>query len=346
MKAVRFHRFGGPEVLQLEEVPVPVPGPGEVLIRVGACGVNHVDLDLRAGVSGFALDLPHTLGIETAGEIVALGEGVAPDMLGERVIVPFGVSCGECRECLAGRDNLCQLRMGAGYTRPGGYAEYLTFPAGVLMRAPEGLSSIDAAATLVSFSTAWHMLVNRAALRPGETVLVQAASSGVGSAAIQIARFTGARVIATGSSASKLQAARALGAQEVINYASDDFVARVRDLTDGRGVDVVVEFVGGEVFTRSLDCLVPDGRLVTCGAHAGEKPTVNVIDIFRRELRIIGSRRATRLEMRRVMELVAAGTLRPVIDSVLPLAEAAEAHRRMEERRHFGKLVLTPAEPR
>lgn len=342
MKAVRFHQYGGPEVLRLEEVPTPSPEAGEALIRVGACGVNHIDLDLRAGTSGFPLSLPHILGIEVTGEIVALGPGVTARAVGERVVVPFGVSCGECRECQSGRDNLCLLRIGAGYTRPGGYAEYLTFPAAVLRPLPASLSFSDVAATLVAFSTAWHMLVNRARLQAGEIVLVQAAGSGVGSAAIQIARFAGARVIATGSTDAKLEAARELGAHETVNYAREDFVTRVLDTTGGRGVEVVVEHVGGEVFTRSLKCLAPRGRLVTCGGHAGETPPINIIELFRKELHVIGSRRATRLEMDTVMNLVSHGTFRPVIDEVLPLGEAAEAHRRLAGRRHFGKLVLVP----
>jgi NADPH:quinone reductase-like Zn-dependent oxidoreductase len=342
VKAVRFHQYGGPEVLRLEEVPTPSPEAGEALIRVGACGVNHIDLDLRAGTSGFPLSLPHILGIEVTGEIVALGPGVTARAVGERVAVPFGVSCGECRECQSGRDNLCLLRIGAGYTRPGGYAEYLPFPAAVLRPLPASLSFTDAAATLVAFSTAWHMLVNRARLQVGETVLVQAAGSGVGSAAIQVASFAGVRVIATGSTDGKLEAARKLGADETVNYAREDFVTRVLDLTGGRGVEVVVEHVGGEVFTHSLKCLAPNGRLVTCGAHAGETPQINIIELIRKELQVIGSRRATRLEMDAVMNLVARGTFRPVIDKVLPLGEAAEAHRRLAERRHFGKLVLMP----
>jgi len=342
VKAVRFHQYGGPEVLRLEDVPTPSPEAGEALIRVGACGVNHIDLDLRAGTSGFPLSLPHILGIEIAGEVAALGCNVKEPAAGERVLVPFGVACGQCRECLSGRGNLCQVRVGAGYTRPGGYAEYLTFPAAHLRPLPDALSFTDAAATLVAFSTAWHMLVNRARLQAGETVLIQAAGSGVGSAAVQVARYAGARVIATGSTDEKLEAASKQGAEETINYVREDFVARVLDLTGGRGVEVVLEHVGGDVFTRSLKCLAPDGRLVTCGGHAGETPQISIIEVFRKELQVIGSRRATRLEMDTVMNLVARGTFRPVISEVLPLAEAAEAHRRLAERRHFGKFVLTP----
>ena len=342
MKAVRLHQFGGPEVLRLEDVPDPAPMTGDVLLRVRACGLNHLDVDCRAGVSRLPLVLPHTLGREIAGEVVALGPGVDSVRVGDRVLAHIAPACRRCGACLAGRDNLCQTPNLPGIHRPGGYAELAVVSAWGIEAIPPQLSFQQAAAVPIAFGTAWHMLITRGRLRAGETVLIQAAGSTIGSAAIQVARLAGARVLATAGSDAKLAKAKALGAHEAINYREEDLVAAVRKHTDGRGVDLVFEHIGGEVFTKSLTCLVPGGRMAVCGAHAGEVVPLDIIEFFRREIDLLGSFRATSAELRQVFSLVVEGGLRPVIHAAFPLAEAAEAHRVMERREHFGKLLLVP----
>lgn len=342
MRAVRFHQFGGPDVLRLEEVPDSVPLAGEILLRVRACGLNHLDVDCRAGVSRLPLMPPHTLGREIAGEVVALGPGVDSVRIGDRVLAHIAPPCGRCAACLAGRDNLCHQPNLPGIHRPGGYAELAIVSAWGLEAIPAQLSFQEAAAVPIAFGTAWHMLISRGRPRAGETVLIQAAGSTIGSAAIQVARLAGARVITIAGSDAKLAKAKALGAHETINYREQDLVAAVRKHTEGRGVDLVFEHIGGEVFTQSLACLVPGGRLAVCGAHAGEVVPLDLIEFFRREIDLLGSFRATSVELRQVFGLVAEGRLRPVIHAAFPLAEAAEAHRAMERREHFGKLHLVP----
>lgn len=342
MKAVRLHQFGGPEVLRLEDVPDPAPMTGDVLLRVRACGLNHLDVDCRAGVSRLPLVLPHTLGREIAGEVVALAPGVDSVLVGDRVLAHIAPACGRCGACLAGRDNLCQTPNLPGIHRPGGYAELAVVSAWGIEAIPPQLSFQEAAAVPIAFGTAWHMLITRGRLRAGETVLIQAAGSTIGSAAIQVARLAGARIIATAGSDGKLSKAKALGVHETINYREEDLVAAVRKHTDGRGVDLVFEHIGGEVFTKSLACLVPGGRMAVCGAHAGEVVPLDIIEFFRREIDLLGSFRATSAELRQVFSLVVESRLRPVIHAAFPLAEAAEAHRVMERREHFGKLLLVP----
>jgi NADPH:quinone reductase-like Zn-dependent oxidoreductase len=342
MKANRFYQYGGPEVMRYEDAPDPEPALGEVLIRVRACALNHLDLDLRSAASRMTLELPFTPGMEIAGEVEALGPGVHDVGIGERVTPTFYVPCGACAFCRGKRENLCQRKQMFGVTRPGGYAERVTAPAHSLIRVPDQVGFNEAAATQVAFGTALHMLIGRAQLRRGETVLVQAAGSGVGSAAVQVAHLSGARVIATAGSEEKLQRARALGADHTINYRATDFLQSVMMLTEGRGVDIVFEHVGGEVFSKSLKCLALGGRLITCGAHGGEVTPVDVIELFRKEAAILGSYTASLFELRQVMLLVEAGRLKPVIHRAFPLAEAARAHELLAQRGHFGKLILNP----
>jgi NADPH:quinone reductase-like Zn-dependent oxidoreductase len=315
---------------------------GDVLLRVRACGLNHLDVDCRAGVSRLPLVLPHTLGREIAGEVVALAPGVDSVLVGDRVLAHIAPACGRCGACLAGRDNLCQTPNLPGIHRPGGYAELAVVSAWGIEAIPPQLSFQEAATVPIAFGTAWHMLITRGRLRAGETVLIQAAGSTIGSAAIQVARLAGARIIATAGSDGKLSKAKALGVHETINYREEDLVAAVRKHTDGRGVDLVFEHIGGEVFTKSLACLVPGGRMAVCGAHAGEVVPLDIIEFFRREIDLLGSFRATSAELRQVFSLVVESRLRPVIHAAFPLAEAAEAHRVMERREHFGKLLLVP----
>ena len=328
--------------MRLEDVPDPAPMTGDVLLRVRACGLNHLDVDCRAGVSRLPLVLPHTLGREIAGEVVALAPGVDSVLVGDRVLAHIAPACGRCGACLAGRDNLCQKPNLPGIHRPGGYAELAVVSAWGIEAIPPQLSFQEAAAVPIAFGTAWHMLITRGRLRAGETVLIQAAGSTIGSAAIQVARLAGARIIATAGSDAKLSKAKALGVHETINYREEDLVAAVRKHTDGRGVDLVFEHIGGEVFTKSLACLVPGGRMAVCGAHAGEVVPFDIIEFFRREIDLLGSFRATSAELRQVFSLVVESRLRPVIHAAFPLAEAAEAHRVMERREHFGKLLLVP----
>ncbi len=342
MKANQFHEYGGPEVMRYGDTPDPSPAAGEVVIRVRACGLNHLDLDLRDGVSRIPLQLPFIPGLEIAGEIADLGAGVAGYKVGERVMPTFYYSCGECEYCLRKRENLCPQRSMFGVFRPGGYAELVTAPARTLMRIPDSVSFDDAAATQVAFGTAFHMLITRAQVRPGESVLIQAAGSGIGSAALQIAARTGLKIIATAGSDEKLRKAEAMGAQYTINYKRENMLKAVMDYTDGKGVDVVYEHVGGEVFSDSVKALAMWGRLVTCGAHAGEAPTIDVIELFRKEASVIGSYTCSLFELAQVLALVELGKLKPVIHKALPLAEAGQAQQIIAKREQFGKVVLNP----
>jgi NADPH:quinone reductase-like Zn-dependent oxidoreductase len=343
MKVVAFDRFGGPEVLQPRDWPDPVPGPGEAVVRVRACGVNHLDLDLRAGVSGFPLRLPHVPGIEVAGEVAALGPAAGGVAVGDRVLVVRAVTCGACGPCRRGEDNLCPARETFGVNRAGGYAECVVAPARNLLPLPASLGFEDAAALQVAFSTAWHMLVERAALRPCETVLVIAGGSGVGSAAVQIARYAGARVIATAGSEAKRARLSALGAHAAVDHGRAGWPDEVRRLGGRDGVDVVFEHVGGEVFQEALAVLRRGGRLVTCGAHAGERVPLDLIDLFRRQVAVIGSYSAPNRTVIEVARLVADGVFRPVVHATLPLWDAARAHDLLAARQAFGKVILVPA---
>lgn len=342
MKAVRFHEHGGREVLRYEEVPDPEPGEGEVLVRVRACGLNHFDVDLRENVSRWPLPLPWTLGVEFAGEIAALGPGVSGVSEGDRVWVLHELPCMECRYCLDGMDNICEAARMYSVQMPGGYAEYVTAPAGAVFPLADAMSFDAAAAGQIVFTTAWHMLVTRGEVRPGETVLVSAAGSGVGHAAIQIAKFAGANVITTAGSERKLDAARADGADGVINYREENVTERALELNGGEPVDLVIEHIGGEQFGQCVGALRKNGRLVTCGAHAGEVIEFDIIPLFRNEWKVIGSRTGTTSETRRVMELIGDGIFEPRVHAALPLSEAAEAMRIIEDREQFGKVIVNP----
>ena len=340
MKVAQFHKFGGPEVLVHEEAPKPAPKPGEALVRVRAVGINHVDLDHRAGTSRIPLTFPHILGREFAGELA----GNAGDFKeGDRVWVTCRIPCRRCELCLAGRDNLCVKEGYFGLDIPGGYAEYVAVPIANLNALPSNVRFEDAAAAQIAFGTAWHVLINRGFLQAGQTVLIQAAGSGIGSAAVQVAKLAGAAmIIATASSEKKLAQAKALGASHLINYSGGKFADQVMAITGGRGVDVVMEHIGGAVFSESLKCLARGAIIVTVGAHAGEVVPFDIIPFFRRELRLAGSKNASVLELRKVMGLVADGKLKPVIHKALPLAQAAEGHRVVDSRDFFGKVVLLP----
>lgn len=342
MKAVRFHEYGDRNVLRYENAPDPPLRPGDALIRVRACAVNHVDIDMRNGSSRLPLELPHTLGFEVAGDVEAIAGDAADVSVGDRVTPLFQIHCRECEWCRRGEHMHCEDISMLGVQAPGGYAEYVAAPAWALIRLPETLTYEDAASIQTTFSTVWHALVTRAHLRDGEWVLVNAAGSGVGTAGIQVARLLGGRVIASAGSDDKLERARELGAEATVNYRTDDLAARAREVTGGRGVDVVMESVGGDVLTASLDALGKDGRVVTVGAHAGEIVPVDAIRLFRNQWSLIGSVRATEQEIRHVVDLVGSGRLRTVVHQTFPLEAAAEAHRVLEDREQFGKVVLAP----
>ena len=339
-EAMVLRTHGGPEVLNRESIDLPEPGPREVRVRVRAVAVNHLDIWVRKGLAHTKLEYPHRLGADIAGEIDALGPGARGCKVGDRVVVSPGISCGVCDKCLAGADNFCRSYKILGENTQGGYARHCNVPDANVLPFPEGLAFTDAAAIPLVFLTAWQMLVVKAKVTPGQTVLVQAAGSGVSSAAIQIAKLFGARVIATTSTDEKAERARALGADDVVNYTTQDFVLECKRLTGKRGVDVVVEHVGGEVFTKSILAAAWGGRVVTCGATAGFSPAVDLRQIFFRQVEVLGSTMGSKGSLFTILDLVAKNKLRPVVDRVMPLWEAKEAHRVLEERRAFGKVVL------
>jgi NADPH:quinone reductase-like Zn-dependent oxidoreductase len=341
MKAIIFAQHGGPEVLKPAEVADPQIKADEALIEVRACALNHLDVWVRNGLPGIKIPLPHILGCDVAGVVREVGELVTWVSVGDEVMVQPGVSCGHCAECLAGHDNMCDDYDIIGYRRDGGYAELVAVPGVNLIPKPKNLSWAEAAALPLVTLTAWHMLVARANVQPGEDVLVQAAGSGVGSLGIQIAKLRGARVIATASSDEKLAKARELGADETINYSNDDWPRQVKPLTNGRGVDVVFEHTGAATWPGSILSLKKGGRLVTCGATSGFDARTDLRHVFYRHLTILGSMMGSKADLLAAMKFIESGQIRAVVDRVLPLEEARKAHELMEDRAQFGKLVLT-----
>ncbi len=340
MKAVILSEHGGPEVLRYTDVPEPAIGARDVLIRVRACALNHLDLWIRKGLPGRKVPLPHIPGSDISGEVAKIGEGVSNVKVGDRVLLAPGLSCGQCEQCIAGRDSFCKEYTLFGSTVPGGYAEFVRSPSVNVIPIPGNLTFEEAAAIPLVFLTAWHMLMARAHLQPGEDVLVLAASSGVGSAAIQIAKLFHCRVIATAGGEAKLAKARELGADYVIDHYLQDISAEVRKITAKRGVDVVIEHVGAATWQKSVESLAPAGRLVTCGATTGFEGKINIGYLFARQLSILGSFMGSKSELYSVLELFKRGLLKPVIDCVMPLERAADAHKRLENREQFGKVVL------
>jgi len=344
MKAIIFEQHGGPEVLKYTEFADPQIKADEALVEVRACALNHLDVWVRGGLPGIKIPLPHILGNDVAGVVREVGELVTWARPGDEVMVQPGISCGHCLECLAGRDNMCDAYDILGYRRDGGYAELVAVPGVNLIPKPQNLSWPEAAALPLVTLTAWHMLVSQARLQPGEDVLIHAAGSGVGSLGIQIAKLFGARVIATAGSAEKLAKARELGADETVNYSSDDWPREVKRLTNGRGVDVVFEHTGAVTWPGSLVSLRKGGRLVTCGATSGFDARTDLRQVFYRHLTILGSMMGSKTELLAAMKHIAAGRIRAIVDRTLPLAEARQAHELMEGRAQFGKLVLVPGQ--
>jgi NADPH:quinone reductase-like Zn-dependent oxidoreductase len=340
VKAIVFHQHGGPEVLRYADVPNPEPRPNEVLVRVRACALNHLDLWVRRGLANVPIPLPHIPGSDIAGEIAKIGPEVTTVRVGQTVVLAPLVSCGKCPACTAGLDNRCRQATNLGYMIDGGCAEFVRAPEVNCLPFPENLSFEEAAAIPLVFQTAWHMLVDRAQLHPGEDVLVLGAGSGVGSAAIQVAKFFGARVIATAGSDAKLEKARQLGADYVINHKTQRIRDEVRRITNKRGVDVVFEHVGTATWDDSLASLALSGRLVTCGNTTGYDAKLDLRFLFSRQLSLLGSYMGERTELHTIMKLVSAGRLKPVVDRIFPLQEAAAAHTYLESGQQFGKVVL------
>lgn len=340
MRAALMRGHGGPEVVTVGELPDPVPGPGEVRVAVRAAAVNHLDLWVRRGWPGLVLRFPHVFGADIAGVVDAVGPGVAEPKVGDAVVVNPATSCGRCPRCLAGAENLCRRFGILGEHVPGGQAQWVVVPARSAVPKPARLGFEEAASVPVTFVTAWRALVGRARLRLGETVLVHAAGSGVGVAAVQIAKLLGARVIATAGSDAKLEKARALGADEVVNYEAGSFVDEVKRLTQRRGVDVVLEHVGKKTWEGSVLSAAVGGRIVTVGATTGYDPPTDLRHVFYRQLSILGSTMGTAADLVEVLRLLDEGKLHAVIDRTLPLAEVRRAHELLAERAQFGKIVL------
>jgi NADPH:quinone reductase-like Zn-dependent oxidoreductase len=342
MKAIIFTEHGGPDVLRYTDVAEPKIGPGEVLVRVRACALNHLDLWVRRGLPGVKIPLPHIPGSDISGEVAKIGELVTRVKVGEKVLLAPGLSCGQCPACLGGADNKCRKYSNIGYFVDGGCAEFVKAPEVNVIPIPGDLSFDEAAAVPLVFLTAWHMLVSRAALQPGEDLLVLGAGSGVGSAAIQIGKLMGARVIATAGSDAKLQKAKELGADDVINHAKQKIFDEAKRLTDRRGVDVVFEHVGTATWDASLASLTPGGRLVTCGATTGYDAKVDLRVLFARQISLLGSYMGSKGELHAVLKLIGLRKLHAVIDRTMPLAHCAQAHALLESREQFGKIVLNP----
>jgi NADPH:quinone reductase-like Zn-dependent oxidoreductase len=341
MRAARFHTHGGPEILRIEDVPTPVPGPGEVLLRVRAAALNHLDLWVRRGLP-IETTMPHVGGSDVAGVVEAVGEGVDAGRVGERVVVNPSLACGRCRECARGEESMCARYRILGEHTDGGFAEFVAVEADRAYRLPENLAFEDAAALPISYMTAWRALVGQAGLKPGEDVLVIGASGGTALAAVQIARLTGARVFAVTKGAEKVRRLRELGADVVYDRGEEDWAAALQRDTAKRGVDVVVENVGAATWAGSLRSLARGGRLVTYGATTGAKVEIDLRAVFWKQVRFIGTTMASRAEFEAMLRVAFAGRLRPVIDRVLPLDAIREAHERLEAGEHLGKIVIVP----
>jgi NADPH:quinone reductase-like Zn-dependent oxidoreductase len=342
VKAIVLREYGDFDRLLWEDVPPPVAGFGEIVMRNHAIGLNHCDTDLRRGLFGIPQAFPHVMGVDCAGTIAEVGQGVSGLQVGDRVMPHFVLSCGACRNCIRGQENVCLRADLLGITTWGSYAQFTKVRQNNIVRIPDGLSLDDAVAGTIPFATAWEALIEVGKLRAGETVLVSAAGSGVGSAGIQVAKLAGARVIATTGADAKFGAARALGADEVVNYTSTSVPEAVQRLTDGLGVDMAFDMVGGERLRDAIAAVALGGRIVSVGAHGGEYVELDMIELFRKHISLHGCGRSTRAIFGEVLRLMMAGKLKPVIHARFPLAGAADAHRLMESRAFFGRMIMDP----
>ena len=342
MKAALFREHGGADKILYEDYRDPVPGADEVVVRVRACALNHVDMLLLDGRFPPPEGLPHVNGCEVTGTVEATGARVQGIVPGGRVIIFPGFACGTCEYCLRGERTVCVRYGYLGAHRDGGYAELVKAPAVNILPLPEAIPFETGAAVPLAMLTSWHGLVAQADLRPGQTVLVQAAGSGVGSAAIQIARLCGARVVTTVGSDDKIEFAKALGAEHVVNYRTQDFVEATKQWTGKRGVDVVVEHIGGDTFERSIQALTRLGKLVTIGSHDTHWGRVDLRHVYSKNLRILGTNLGSILELRTILDYIVAGRLTPVIDRALPLKDARAAVQYVLDRKNQGKVLLIP----
>ena len=342
MKALQLVGHGEPGTFELRDLPEPQPNPNEVVVRVHACGLNHLDLWLESAGLPVQVPLPRTPGGEVAGEVSTIGSAVKDWKVGDRVAVQSNLFCGECEFCQRGDESICIKGELLGVSRDGGFAEQVVVPASALVRMPGGLDFNTSAALTLAGSTAMHMLTNRGQVKPGDWVLVLGGASGVGSAAIQIAKQLGAHVISTGSTGAKRALAIQLGAEFAVDSTPTIWPAEVRKLTNKRGVDLVVEHIGGEVLTKCFDCLARGGTIVTCGATAGREVKLNLWPLFVKQQRLIGSYGRNRPDLQATLEWAAAGKLKPVIDSVYPLTETAAAFAKLRSRSVLGKVLIQP----
>lgn len=340
MKAVRMHEYGGPEVLRYEDVPDPKPRQDQVLVRIKACAMNHLDIWVRKGIT--KSPLPHIPGSDVAGEIVEVGEYINAFRPGQRVLLAPMMFCNHCEACTDGRQNQCPEYTVLGNRNDGGDCELIAVPAVNVIPIPDSLGFNEAASVPLVFLTAWHMLTGRASIRPGDTVLVLGANSGVGIAAIQIAKLFSTTVIATAGDDRKMQLARELGADHVINHYQQKISEEVRRLTNKQGVDIVFEHVGKATWEESLKSLKPAGTLVTCGATTGPDVGFDLRFVYSRQLSILGSYMGTMGELHGVLKHVFSGKLKPIVDHTFPLKDARDAHEYMEKSQMFGKIVLNP----
>ena len=341
MKAVRIHEHGGVDKLRYEEAENPrISSPNEVIVKLRAASVNHIDIWVRLGATGIAIPMPHILGGDGAGVIFEVGGEVSNVRPGDAVCLYLFSGCGQCEFCLSHRDFMCVYVRALGERLDGTYAEYVRLPAENCFPIPAGMSFAEAAAFPLVFVTVWRMLITNARLKPGETILIIGIGGGVAGAALQVAKKIGANVIVTSGSDEKLELAKKYGAAHTINHREKDFAQEVRALTGNRGVDVVLDCVAGEVWQKSLAALARGGRLVTCGATAGGSPETDLTPIFTKHLQIFGSTLGSRDEFRQLLSFMAVAEIKPIIDQVFPLSEAAAAQRRMEEAKQFGKIVL------
>jgi len=342
MKAVRFHEHGGPDVLRYEDAPDPVAGPEQVLVRVKACSVNHLDIWGRIGPPYSSPSLPHIPGCDIAGTVEEAPAGEKELQKGAEVIVSPGIGCGRCDRCLDGKDNQCRQYAVIGNGPDGGYAELVAVPRKNVLAKPERMDFVQAASVPLVFLTAYHMLVTKAKVQAGETVLVLGAGSGVGIAAIQVAKAYGANVVTTAGTDAKLRKAVELGADYTINHKTKKISEEVKKYTEGKGVDVVTEHPGKATWDESIRSVTRGGRIVTCGATTGYDATTDLRYVFTREISILGSYMGGSGELLKVLELFKQRRLRPVVDISMPLSRAKDAQVRMEKGEHFGKIVLTP----
>lgn len=341
MRAAYLNAHGGEEVIEIGEVPTPEPGPGEVRVKVKIAALNHLDVWVRKGMPGLKLKYPHVLGGDAAGVVDKIGAGVLRVKQGESVIVHPGLSCRACEFCLGGWESLCAEYKILGEHVSGTHAEYVVVPEANVFHQPSNITFEEAAAIPLVYTTAWQMLVRRAQIQPGEKVVVHAAGSGVGSAAIQIAKLFGAEIIATAGSRAKLELARELGAQHTINYAEGDWVKALRELAP-RGADVIFDHLGQDYWEQNIRATRSGGRIVVCGATTGHEAKTDLRHVFYRQIQILGSTMGSKGDFQTILRHVARGTLKGVVDRSFPLKDARQAHQRIERRESVGKVLLVP----